>query len=116
MSAIPQETDALVIGGGIAGLQAALDLAEQGYRVIVVERQPSVGGAMIRLSKVFPTLDCASCITTPKMAAAAHHENITLLTYTEVDSLERDKGSFSASLTKKPRFVSEDLCIGCTKK
>ncbi|MBN2320930.1 MAG: CoB--CoM heterodisulfide reductase iron-sulfur subunit A family protein [Acidobacteria bacterium] len=113
MSTIPSETDALVIGGGIAGLQAALDLAEQGYQVAVVERQPSIGGAMIRLSKVFPTLDCASCITTPKMAAAAHHDNITLLTYTEVDSLTRQNGGFTARLTKKPRFVKEDLCIGC---
>jgi heterodisulfide reductase subunit A len=113
VSTIPSETDALVIGGGIAGLQAALDLAEQGYRVTVVERQPSIGGAMIGLSKVFPTLDCASCITTPKMAAAAHHDNISLLTFTEVDSITRQDGVFSARLTRKPRFVREDLCIGC---
>jgi heterodisulfide reductase subunit A len=113
MSVIPLETDALVIGGGIAGLQAALDLAEHCYRVTVVERQPSIGGAMIGLSKVFPTLDCASCITTPKMAAAAHHENITLLTYTEIDSITRHDTGFNVRLTKKPRFVDEDLCIGC---
>ena len=73
--------DTVVIGGGIAGLQAALDLGDQGYKVAVVEKDASIGGKMIRLSKVFPTLDCASCITTPKMAAAAHHENITLFTY-----------------------------------
>ena len=79
--------DALVIGGGIAGLQAALDLADQGFKVAVVEKDASIGGKMIRLSKVFPTLDCASCITTPKMAAAAHHHNITLFTYCELDSL-----------------------------
>ena len=66
--------DTLVLGAGIAGLQAALDLAEQGFGVAIVERDPSIGGKMIRLSKVFPTLDCASCITTPKMAAAAHHQ------------------------------------------
>jgi len=113
MSTIPSETDALVIGGGIAGLQAALDLAGQGYGVTVVERQPSIGGAMIGLSKVFPTLDCASCITTPKMAAAAHHDSITLLTYTEVDSVERNSDGFSIRLIRKPRFVDEDLCIGC---
>jgi heterodisulfide reductase subunit A len=113
VNTIPSKTDALVIGGGIAGLQAALDLADQGYRVTIVERQASIGGAMIGLSKVFPTLDCASCITTPKMAAAAHHENITLLTYTEVDSLSENNGAFVARLTKKPRYVHEDLCIGC---
>jgi heterodisulfide reductase subunit A len=109
----PEQTDALIIGGGIAGLQAALDLAELDYRVTVVERQPSIGGAMIGLSKVFPTLDCASCITTPKMAAAAHHKNITLLTYTEVDSITRQDGAFMARLKQKPRFVIEDRCIGC---
>ena len=70
--------DALVLGGGIAGLQAALDLGDQGFKVAVVEKDASIGGKMIRLSKVFPTLDCSSCITTPKMAAAAHHENIKL--------------------------------------
>ena len=75
--------DSLVIGGGIAGMQSALDLADQGYRVALVEKSPSIGGKMIGLSKVFPTLDCCSCITTPKMAAVAHHENIELLTYSD---------------------------------
>ena len=73
--------DSLVIGGGIAGMQSALDLADQGYRVALVEKNPSIGGKMIGLSKVFPTLDCCSCITTPKMSAVAHHDNIELLTY-----------------------------------
>ncbi len=109
----PVRLDALILGGGIAGLQAALDLADQGYRVAVVEKQPSIGGAMIGLSKVFPTLDCASCITTPRMAAAAHHENITILTYTEVDSVESVGAGFVANLIRKPRYVREDLCIGC---
>jgi heterodisulfide reductase subunit A len=72
--------DALVIGGGIAGLQAALDLADQNFAVAVIEKDATIGGNMIRLSKVFPTLDCASCITTPKMAAAAHHEKIAIFT------------------------------------
>jgi len=70
--------DVLVLGGGIAGMQAALDLADQGFSVLIVEREPSIGGKMIALSKVFPTLDCSSCITTPKMAAVAHHDNIYL--------------------------------------
>ena len=76
--------DALVLGGGIAGLEAALNLADQDFSVAVVEKDASIGGKMIRLSKVFPTLDCSSCITTPKMAAAAHHPNITLFTYCEL--------------------------------
>ena len=76
--------DGLIIGGGIAGLQAALDLADQGFSVLIVEKEPSIGGKMIGLSKVFPTLDCASCICTPRMAAAAHHDNITIMTYTDV--------------------------------
>jgi heterodisulfide reductase subunit A len=105
--------DALVLGGGIAGLQAALDLADQDYHVAVVEKDYSIGGTMIRLSKVFPTLDCASCITTPKMAAAAHHENITLFTYTELLDLKRRNGGMTASVRKKPRYIDEEKCIGC---
>lgn len=105
--------DTLVLGAGIAGLQSALDLADQGFKVAVVERDPSIGGKMIRLSKVFPTLDCASCITTPKMAAAAHHENITLFTYCEMDSLSRNGAGLIANITQKPRYVDIDLCTGC---
>ncbi len=106
--------DALVLGGGIAGLQAALDLADQGHKVAVVEKDASIGGKMIRLSKVFPTLDCSSCITTPKMAAAAHHENITLFTFCELESLSRNgDGVFSALVRQNPRFVDPDKCIGC---
>jgi len=105
--------DALVVGGGIAGLQAALDLADQDYRVAVVEKDASIGGKMIRLSKVFPTLDCASCITTPKMASAAHHDNIDIFTYTELRSLERNEDGFAARVTRKPRYVDEEKCIGC---
>ncbi len=105
--------DALIIGGGIAGLQAALDLADQGFRVVIVEREPSIGGKMIALSKVFPTLDCASCITTPKMAAAAHHENIEILSLAEVRSLAPDGDGFDARILLHPRFVREEDCIGC---
>ncbi len=105
--------DTLVVGGGIGGLASALDLADQGFQVAVVEREPSIGGVMIALSKVFPTLDCASCITTPRMAAAAHHPNIEILTYTEVDSITRNGSVFRANLTRKPRYVDESLCIGC---
>jgi len=88
--------DTIVVGGGIAGLQTALDLGDQGYTVAIVEKDASIGGKMIRLSKVFPTLDCASCITTPKMSAAAHHENITLFTYCNLTSLDHnDSGEAS---------------------
>ena len=106
--------DTLVVGGGIAGMQASLDLADQGYQVALVECSPSIGGMMIGLSKVFPTLDCCSCITTPKMAAVAHHEKIQLLTYCEVESVTRDdNGGFSAQVIQKPRYVREDDCSGC---
>ena len=105
--------DALVLGGGIAGLEAALNLAEQDFSVAVVEKDASIGGKMIRLSKVFPTLDCSSCITTPKMAAAAHHPNITIFTYCELQSLVRQGSDLTASIRQKPRFVDEVKCIGC---
>jgi len=105
--------DVMVVGGGIAGMQTALDLADQDFQVALVEKEPSIGGKMIALSKVFPTLDCCSCITTPKMSAVAHHENIHLMTYTEVQSISRDAGRFQAQLIKHPRYVDEDLCTGC---
>ena len=110
-----QKFDVLVVGGGIAGLQAALDLADQDYRVAIVEKGPSIGGKMIRLSKVFPTLDCASCITTPKMAAAAHHENISLFTCCDVKSLHKYGSAITAGITQQPRYVDADKCIGCRK-
>lgn len=107
--------DVLVVGAGIAGLQAALDLADQGKRVVIVERKPSIGGAMINLSKVFPTLDCASCITTPRMASVAHHDNIEVLTYAEVGQITPDGPRFRANVTQKPRYVNEENCIGCKR-
>jgi len=113
MSKEKQSFDALVIGGGIAGLQAALDLADQGYRVLIVEREPSIGGKMIALSKVFPTLDCASCICTPRMAAAVHHDNIVLLTYAEVTATRRTERGFEVTVLKKPRYIKEQDCTGC---
>jgi heterodisulfide reductase subunit A len=105
--------DVVVVGGGIAGMQAALDLGDQGYHVALVEREPSIGGKMIALSKVFPTLDCCSCITTPKMSAVAHHENIRLLTYTEVKSVEQHDGRYRVHCVEKPRYIDVDLCTGC---
>jgi heterodisulfide reductase subunit A len=105
--------DSLVLGGGIAGLAAALDLADAGYQVAVVERDASIGGKMIRLSKVFPTLDCASCITTPKMAAASHHPNITLFTLCRLEEAQRQEGRLRARITQLPRYVDPAKCIGC---
>jgi heterodisulfide reductase subunit A len=94
-------------------MQTALDLADQGYQVAMVEKEPSIGGKMIALSKVFPTLDCCSCITTPKMSAVAHHHNIQLFTYCEVQSLSENGQGYQAHVLKKPRYVNEDSCTGC---
>jgi heterodisulfide reductase subunit A-like polyferredoxin len=106
--------DALVVGSGIAGMESALKLGDMGYKVLMVEKEASVGGRMILLSKVFPTLDCASCISTPKMASSIHHPNVTALTYTEVDGIAPDgDGAFKATIRRKPRFVDEAACTGC---
>jgi heterodisulfide reductase subunit A len=116
IASMKQKVDALVVGGGIAGLQAALDLADQDYQVLVVEKSPSIGGRMIALSKVFPTLDCASCITTPKMSAASRHKNITLMTDSEVLRVEAGAKGAPSTVTvrKNPRFVDLSTCIGCS--
>jgi heterodisulfide reductase subunit A len=108
--------DVLVVGSGIGGMESALKLGDMGYKVLLVEKEASVGGKMILLSKVFPTLDCASCISTPKMAATIHHPNITAMTYSRVDGIRRGAdGRFHASVTQKARFVDIDTCTGCAK-
>jgi len=108
-----QTTGILVIGGGIAGIQAALDAAEQGVDVYLVERKPSIGGHMAQLDKTFPTLDCSACILTPKMVEVARHPNIRLLTYSELQEVKRNGKSFEVKILKKPRFVDETKCTGC---
>lgn len=109
----PVTKRALVIGGGIAGIQTALDIADAGYKVDIVEKKPTIGGKMAQLDKTFPTLDCAACILTPKMVEAAQHENITLYTYSEVVSVKGYVGNFDVEIKKKARYVKEDLCSGC---
>ncbi|MBN1887472.1 MAG: CoB--CoM heterodisulfide reductase iron-sulfur subunit A family protein [Thermoflexales bacterium] len=104
---------ALVIGAGIAGIQAALDIADAGYNVYLVEREPSVGGRMAQLDKTFPTLDCSSCILTPKMVDAGHHPLINLMTYSEVVSVAGEAGAFCVTVKHKPRYVDADKCRGC---
>ncbi|HTY21117.1 MAG TPA: CoB--CoM heterodisulfide reductase iron-sulfur subunit A family protein [Geobacteraceae bacterium] len=113
MDKIRERYDALVIGGGIAGMQTALDLGEQGFDVLLVEKEPSVGGIMVGLNKVFPTLDCSSCICTPRMAEASHHERIRLQTYTEVREVVKSGPGFAVRLLRKPRYIVEDECVGC---
>jgi len=108
--------DVLVVGSGIGGMESALKLGDMGYKVLLVEKEASVGGRMILLSKVFPTLDCASCISTPKMASTIHHPNITAMTYSRVDGIRKSAdGTFHAKVTRKARFVDEDTCTGCQK-
>lgn len=106
--------DALVIGGGIAGMESGILLGDMGYDVLMVEKDPSIGGKMILLSKVFPTLDCASCISTPKMAGTANHPKIDLNIHTEVDRIERlENGRFRVTIRKKPTYVDLEKCTGC---
>jgi heterodisulfide reductase subunit A-like polyferredoxin len=108
--------DAMIVGGGIAGMETATLLGDMGYKVLLVEKEPSIGGKSILLSKVFPTLDCASCIVTPKMAAVAHHPEVTPMVYTEVDGFTRNgDGSFLVKLHKKASYINFEACTGCDK-
>jgi len=108
------DCDVLIVGGGIAGMESGLTLGDMGYKVALVEKEPSVGGKMILLSKVFPTLDCASCISTPKMAAVSHHPNVTVYTYSEVEHVTpKGDGTFTVALRRKAAFVDPAACTGC---
>ncbi len=110
---VPVTKRALVIGGGIAGIQAALDIADCGHEVILVEREPSIGGHMAQLSETFPTLDCSQCIMTPKMVDVANHPKIKLYTYSEIELVEGYIGNFQVTIKRKARSVHEDTCTGC---
>jgi heterodisulfide reductase subunit A len=111
----PLTKRALVIGAGISGVQAALDIADAGYEVILVERKPSIGGHMAQLSETFPTLDCSQCILTPKMVEVSRHPRIKLMTYSEVLEIGGFLGNFDVKILKKPRYVDESLCNGCNE-
>ena len=110
---VPINEATLVVGVGIAGIQAAIEIADSGFPVFLVEREPSIGGHMAQFDKTFPTLDCAACILTPKMVAAGSHENIELFTYSEVERVDGYVGNFTVTIRKKARYVVEDVCTGC---
>ncbi|NIS82782.1 MAG: FAD-dependent oxidoreductase [Anaerolineales bacterium] len=112
-SLVPVNPNTLVVGGGIAGIQASLELADAGYPVYLVEREPSIGGHMAQFDKTFPTLDCAACILTPKMSDVGTHPNINLLTYSEVEEVSGYVGNFSVRIKKKAKYVDEEACTGC---
>ena len=103
----------LVVGGGVAGIQAALEIADSGWHVYLVEREPSIGGHMAQFDKTFPTLDCSACILTPKMTAVGQHPNITLLTWSEVEEVKGFVGNFEVKIRKRARKINEELCTGC---
>ncbi|MDI6840019.1 MAG: NAD(P)-binding protein [bacterium] len=110
---IPVTRRALVIGGGIAGIQASLDIANSGYEVILVEKEPSIGGHMAQLSETFPTLDCSQCILTPRMVEVGQHKNIKLYTYSEIDSISGYVGNFKVKIKRKSPYIDWDKCNGC---
>jgi len=109
----PSIPRALIVGAGIAGMQAALDVANAGYDVVLVDRLPSIGGRMAQLSETFPTLDCSQCILTPRTVEVGHHEHIHLLTYSEVESVEGELGDFRVRIRRHAAYVDWDACTGC---
>ena len=104
---------ALIVGAGIAGIQAALDIADAGFKVYLVEREPAVGGRMSQLDKTFPTLDCSACILTPRMVDVGSHPNIELLTFSEVEWVKEVGGRYRVRVRKKARSVDMEKCTGC---
>ncbi len=103
----------LVVGGGIAGIQASLDLAEMGFKVLLAEEKSSIGGVMPQLDKTFPTNDCAMCILSPKLVDTGRHPNIELITNTQLEKITGDAGNFTVTVKKKPRYIDEEKCTGC---
>jgi len=109
----PMNKNTLIVGGGIAGIQAALEIANAGYHVYLVEKEPTIGGRMGQFDKTFPTLDCAACILTPKMVSVGHRKDITLMSYSEIESVSGYMGNFKVKVKKKARYVDVDKCTGC---
>jgi NADH:ubiquinone oxidoreductase subunit E len=105
--------DVMVVGGGIAGIQASLDVAKAGHKTYLVEKAPTIGGHMLQFDKTFPTLDCAACIGTPKMVSVGQESNIELMTYSEVEDVSGYIGNYSVKVRKKPRYIDVDKCTGC---
>jgi heterodisulfide reductase subunit A2 len=110
---VPIHPATLIVGGGIAGIQAALEIADAGFHVYMVEKEPSIGGHMAQFDKTFPTLDCSACILTPKMVSVGTHPNVTLLTWSQVEKVDGYIGNFTVTVRKKARKIKEDLCTGC---
>ncbi len=110
---MPVMGDVVVIGAGIAGIQAALDIADHGIRVHLIEREPTIGGHMAQLDKTFPTNDCSMCILSPKMVDVERHPRITIHTCSEVEKIEGEIGHFTVTIKKFPRFIDEEACTGC---
>lgn len=113
MRRVPIKKQVLVVGGGIAGIEAALQIADAGFKVILVEKEATIGGHMAQFDKTFPTLDCAACILTPKMVSVGKHPNIRLMTWTEVQEVSGYLGNFTVKLKKKPRYVDTTKCNSC---
>ncbi|MFW9938456.1 MAG: FAD-dependent oxidoreductase [Candidatus Thorarchaeota archaeon] len=113
LTKVPVEPSCLVVGAGIAGMNAALDLAKDGYEVYLVEKEPSIGGHMAQLDKTFPTMDCSACILTPKTAEVGRNERIHLYTYSEVESVDGYVGNFDVTIKKYPHYIDQDKCTGC---
>ena len=103
----------VVVGGGIAGMQAALDVANSGFRVYLVEKNPSIGGNMAQLDKTFPTNDCSTCMISPKLIEVAKHPNIEILSHSEVEEITGKPGHFKVRIRRKARYVDESICTGC---
>ena len=103
----------VVVGGGIAGMQAALDAANSGFKVYLVEKKPSIGGNMAQLDKTFPTNDCSTCMISPKLIEVAKHPSIEILSFSQVEEITGTPGNFKVKVRKKARYVDESLCTGC---
>jgi len=113
MSAEPKTGAVMIVGGGISGMQAALDLANSGFKVYIIEEKPSIGGRMAQLDKTFPTNDCSMCMISPKLIEVSKHLNIEIISYADVESVEGEPGNFTVTINKRPRYVDQTICTGC---